>query len=232
MRHPLTLCAAAALASCASQPTPHADHEHHHHHGHHHAGPVGHRFEDADQWAQVFDDPARDAWQMPAHVVERMAITPGMTVVDLGAGTGYFESHLARAVGDTGRVLALDVEDSMVQHITARAAREGWRGVTARRIGFDDPGLDAASVDRVLVVDTWHHIAEREAYARRLATALRPGGAVYVVDFTQETDKGPPPEHRVTAQQVVSELTAGGLAAEVVADERLPDQYIVRATRR
>jgi ubiquinone/menaquinone biosynthesis C-methylase UbiE len=202
-----------------------------HDHEHHHPDPLGHRFEHADQWTAQFDDPKRDAWQKPDEVVAVLELKPGMTVADIGAGTGYFEARLSKAVGDSGKVVAVDLEADMVRYLRERAAREKTPNVEARQSTTDDPSLVPASVDRILIVDTWHHIAEREAYAKKLAAALKPGGAVFVVDFTQETDKGPPKEHRVTLEQVKRELEAGGLNASVV-EESLPDQFIVRAAKR
>ena len=189
-----------------------------------------HRFEHADRWAKVFDDPARDAWQRPAQVVALLQIAPGMTVADIGAGTGYFLPYLSRAVGPTGKVLGLDVEADMVRHMKDRASREGLANVTAAQVAPDDPGLPAGAVDRVLIVDTWHHIGAREAYVKKLAAGLRPGGFVTVVDFTLESDKGPPREHRIPADVVMKELASAGLAARVV-QETLPDQYIVVGER-
>ncbi len=197
---------------------PPADHQHH--------GPIGHRFEDAEQWAKRFDDPSRDAWQMPRHVVDLMELRPAMHVVDLGAGTGYFIPHLSSAVGAQGRVIALDVEPDMVRYLKARARREGLSNVEVRQVTSEEPGLEPSSVQRVLIVDTWHHLGARASYARKLAAALEPGGRVYVVDFTLETQRGPPRDHRVAPEQVVSELSAGGLNARVL-PESLPDQYVV-----
>jgi SAM-dependent methyltransferase len=197
----------------------------------HERPPYGHRFEDARRWAEEFDDPSRDAWQKPELVVAAMEIAPGMTVADIGAGTGYFEPHLSRAVGPSGKVLALDVEPDMVRHLSDRAARGRLANVEARLVASDDPGLPAASVDRVLLVDTWHHIAERAAYASRLAAALKPGGKVLVVDFRRDARHGPPPEHRMAPEEVARELSAGGLAAHVT-DIGLPEQFTVTGTRR
>lgn len=185
-----------------------------------------HRFENAADWAKEFDSPERDAWQKPAEVVALLRIAPGMKVADIGAGTGYFEPYLSRAVGPTGSVLALDVEDSMVSYLKERAAREKLANVTAAKVAFDDPKLAAGSVDRVLVVDTWHHVAGREAYAAKVRDGLVPGGFVAIVDFTMEATHGPPKEHRVTADQVQKELEAAGLVTEI-ASETLPDQYVV-----
>jgi SAM-dependent methyltransferase len=197
-----------------------------HSHGEGHKGPLVHRFEDAEKWAPVFDDPARDAWQRPADVVAALRITPGMTVADLGAGTGYFEPHLARAVGPSGAVLALDIEPDMVRYLRDRAAREGLANVRPGLVKLDDPSLAPGSVDRILIVDTWHHIADRVAYAGKLKAALRPGGSIAIVDFTLDSERGPPKHHRTPPDTVIAELGAAGLSAEVI-EEPLPDQYIV-----
>lgn len=205
-----------------------ADHpggaEHAPHAGHHHD------FSDAERWAELFDDPERDAWQRPTEIVELLAIEPGMTVVDLGAGTGYFLPHLAPAVGDHGSVVALDVEEAMVEHMRRRIAEQGIARAEARVVSPDDPGLAPGSVDRILIVDTWHHIGDREAYAAKLREALEPGGFVLVIDFTPDSPHGPPPAMRLPSATVAAELRAGGLEPTLLS-ETLPYQYAVRATR-
>jgi SAM-dependent methyltransferase len=212
----------------------HAVHAEHHDHppqqGEDDRGPLVHRFERADDWVQIFDDPKRDAWQQPDRVVAALAIAPGMTVADVGAGTGYFEPRLSAAVGAQGKVLAADVEPDMVRYLTERAARDKTPNVTAVLSTPDDPKLPAASVDRILIVDTWHHIPDRVAYTRKLAAALRPGGSVLVVDFTQETPRGPPKHHRIPPAQVASELEQGGLSATTV-DAGLSDQFVVKGAK-
>ena len=186
-----------------------------------------HRFEHADEWAKQFDDPARDEWQQPDKVVAAMSIKPGMTVADIGAGTGYFESRLSKAVGESGKVVAVDIEADMVRYMNERRTREKTWNVSARLGTADDPGLHG--VDRILIVDTWHHIENREAYAKKLAAALNPGGMVFVVDFKLESEKGPPKQMRLPPEKVIGELAAAGLNARLL-DVALPDQYIVSAT--
>jgi ubiquinone/menaquinone biosynthesis C-methylase UbiE len=188
-------------------------------------------FSDAQAFAKAFDDPARDAWQHPAEVIELLHLEPGSVVADLGAGTGYFVSWLSRAVGEQGKVLALDVEPKMIEHLGQRARQQGLGNVSPRLVPTDDPQLEPGSVSRVLIVNTWHHIDERTRYAAKLAPALAAGGEVWIVDFTPDSDVGPPARYRLSSEQVVSELQAAGLRAEVVAGEQLPKQYVVRAFR-
>jgi ubiquinone/menaquinone biosynthesis C-methylase UbiE len=155
-----------------------------------------HRFESAEVCARSFDDPARDRWQQPALVLDALELGPGMVIADIGAGTGYFAVRLARAVPD-GQVIATDIEPDMIRYMTERAAREQLPNLRAVLTPPTDPQLAAGTVDRILVVDVWHHIDDRVGYARALARALRPGGKLAIVDFTHEATHGPPPEMRL-----------------------------------
>lgn len=226
-------CAALLATACAATEArpPETGPARAHAHARAHAqGPLVHRFEHAEQWAPAFDDPARDAWQLPKDVIDAMEIQSGMTVADIGAGTGYFEPWLSRAVGATGTVLALDVEPDMVRYLNERVARERLANVRPAQISMDDPKLPPGVVDRVLIVDTWHHIPDRAAYAAKLGSGLKASAKVFVVDFKPDAKHGPPPHHRLSAEQVARELTAGGFVAHV-APSSLPEQYIVVGAR-
>lgn len=239
-----------SLVACTSTPCPEPEpsarttggeappHAHGHHHagvhpnpeGHHHGEGMRHDFSDVARFEAMFDAPGRARWQRPVEVVGHLDLTPGESVADLGAGTGYFEPYLSAAVGPRGRVLALDSEPAMVEHLRRRADAEGLANVEARQVPTDGPGLEPSSVDAILVVDTWHHLPNRAQYARRLRDALREGGVVLVVDFTLDGSQGPPAQHRLAPEVVIRELEEGGLRATLV-EESLPDQYVVRATR-
>jgi SAM-dependent methyltransferase len=158
--------------------------------------------------------------------VSLLQLWPGNVVADIGAGTGHFEPYLARAVGATGRVLALDVEPHMVSYLKRRVKKERLANVTVQQVTANDPGLPDGSVDRLLVVDTWHHLPQRAQYAAAMNRALRPGGFVVVVDFTAESPEGPPAGARLSPATVIAELQAGGFSAHTVT-ESLPFQYVV-----
>jgi len=189
-----------------------------------------HDFSDVAQFEAMFDAPDRSGWQHPVEVVRLLAITPGQTVVDLGTGTGYFLPFLSIAVGPHGHVIALDSEPAMIDHVGQRIAREAITNVQARVVEASDPALAPESVDLVLVVDTWHHLPDRQAYATRLREALRPGGALFIVDFTTDATRGPPVADRISPETVALELTSAGLEVEVLAED-LPEQYVVRGVR-
>jgi predicted methyltransferase len=211
--------AASPSADAAAPSAPPTDHGH--------AAPTAaHRFGDAERWAKVFDDPARDAWQKPAELVAALGIAPGSAVADVGAGTGYLAPHLARAVGPDGRVILMDIEISLVAHMADRIAREGLTGVEARLSPSSGPALQVAEIDLAILLDVAHHIEDRPAWFTALRAGLKPGGRVAIVDFKDgELPVGPPPDHRLPAERLTAELTGAGWALAASPDV-LPYQYI------
>lgn len=183
-----------------------------------------HRFSGAEHWARVFDDPARDAWQKPHQVIEALALKPDATVADIGSGTGYFAVRLAPFVPQ-GRVYAVDIEPDMVKYLAERARREGLGNLTAVAAAPDDARLPH-KVDLILLVDTYHHIDQREAYFRKLAQSLSPGGRVAILDFNARSTAGPPPAARIAPERVMNEMSAAGyrLAQE---HRFLPNQFFL-----
>lgn len=200
-----------------------------HSHGDHGAS-MQHAFSNADAWTSVFDEPTRDSWQHPSDVLRALALAPTMSVADVGAGTGYFAVRMAHAV-PRGQVIATDLEPDMVRFVRERAHRENLSNLRATLATRTASGLAAQSVDRILIVHLWHHLADRIDYAHDLAAALRPGGKLFVVDFDLAARRGPPAELRVAPERLIAELAAAGLAAKV-SSVVIPDQYIVEAQTR
>jgi ubiquinone/menaquinone biosynthesis C-methylase UbiE len=178
---------------------------------HTHDATARHPFDDIKKWVGVFDDPGRDKWQKPEQVVRALGLKPGQRVADIGAGTGYFNRHLARAVGRGGKVYAIDIEPQMVEHMIQRAERENTPQVEPILGAPGDPRLPTDGVDLVLIVDTYHHIDSRVRYLKRLAHRLRQGGRVAIVDFEKrELPVGPPLEHKLARDEVVAEFVEAG----------------------
>lgn len=212
-----TICAAALVAAAllplrAQQPAPKApDH-------------MQHRFDDPARFAKSFDDPQRDAWQMPDRVIAALALKPTFAVADIGAGTGYFSMRLAKAVPG-GAVYAVDIEPNMVAHVKTRAAGEKLSNVTPILASAASPNLPRP-VDVVVVVDTYHHIGNRQEYFRALRSRLTPGGRVAIIDFRKDAPDGPPAHFRFTPEQIKTEMAGAGYALEAEHDF-LPRQHFL-----
>ena len=183
-----------------------------------------HSFAGAENWAGVFDDPSRDAWQKPHQVIEALALVPDAAVADIGSGTGYFAVRLAHFVPQ-GRVYAVDIEPDMVKYLADRAKREGLDRLTAVAGAPDDARLPG-KVDLVLMVDTYHHVEQREGYFRKLAQSLKPDGRVAIIDFNAKSAMGPPPSQRIARKRVVAEMAKAGYRLQ--REHRfLPNQYFL-----
>lgn len=161
-----------------------------------------------------------------------MQLKEGATVVDLGAGTGYLLPRLSSAVGANGKVLALDIEPSMLAFLETAAREQGWKNVQTHAATPDDPQLPPDSADSVVTLNVWHHIEHRPAYAAKLLKGIKPGGTFVVVDFLKaQTDGfGPPPEMRLHPEEIMADLRAGGFEVELL-PETMPRHYIVRGRR-
>jgi cyclopropane fatty-acyl-phospholipid synthase-like methyltransferase len=183
-----------------------------------------HSFGGAEQWAQIFDDPKRDAWQKPHEVIQALALKPDAVIVDIGSGTGYFSARFANMVPQ-GRVYGVDTEPDMVKYLAERARREGLKNITAIAGAPDDPRLPEKA-DLIILVDVYHHIGNREQYFSRLQKSLKPGGRLAVIDFRMDSPEGPPRSARLAPEQVKAELKRAGYA---LAQEHgfLPNQYFL-----
>ncbi len=207
----------------------------HHGEGHHgaHGEPMAghqHRFDDPAAYAARWESPERDAWQMPDELVAALEIEPGMTVADIGTGTGYLLGRLSAAAGDAGRVYAIDVEQAMIDWVTTRASDEGWANVQPLLAPFDGPGVEASSLDRAVTVNVWHHIEDRSAYAAAMFDAVKSGGTFVVVETKLDADAGPPVHYRLAPEAVMEELSAAGFDVELSTYENV-QQYAVVGRR-
>ena len=187
------------------------------------------RFDNAEKWSKIFDDPARDAWQKPAEVISALKLPPDAVVADIGSGTGYFAVRLARAV-PKGKVYGADVEPDMVKFLNDRAARENLANLSSHAAGDNGPNLPA-QVDLALLVDTYHHLPRRSRYFEQLKAALRPGGRIAIIDFRLDSPTGPPVEHRIPPEQVKAEMERAGYRLAEQPDF-LPHQYFLVFTAR
>jgi SAM-dependent methyltransferase len=183
-----------------------------------------HSFGNAEKWAQVFDDPARDAWQKPHEVIQALALKPDAVIADIGSGTGYFTARFAHMV-PKGRVYGVDTEPDMVKYLADRAQREGLKNVIAVTGAPDDPRLPEKA-DLIILVDVYHHVDNRTRYFQKLRGALNPGGRLAIIDFRLDSPVGPPVRARIAPDRVKAELKGAGYT---LLEERafLPHQYFL-----
>ena len=178
----------------------------------------------------LLERPERDDYQKPDQVMATLAFRPGERVADIGAGSGHFARRVSKAVGPTGVVWAIDIAPEVLEYLEARARREGLANIRIQRVTPDDPQLPPGSVDTILMVDTLHYVKDRSAYAKRLRAGLAPGGRVVVIDFLpkslEERPWGPPPEQKMSREEVDAAMAEAGLAPARVHDF-LTEQFFV-----
>ena len=173
------------------------------------------------------DRAQRDTEEHPAQVLEALQLHAGEVVADLGAGSGYFTFRMAPLVGKTGKVLAVDVQDEMLQTLKQRAAARKIGNVQVIKASETDPHLPAGAVDLVLVVDVYHELAYPYEVMQKVRDALKPDGRVAFVEYRKEDPDVPIKEvHKMSVAQLEKEMTAVGLVL-VGRIETLPLQHIL-----
>lgn len=214
------------VESSQNQDTKHTQHSMHseqHQHGdhkHHHA------FSDPAALAKKWNDPKRDLWQRPEEIVAALDVTPGATIADIGAGTGYMVAHLSKAVGPKGTIIAIDTSAAMIDYLAAHRDELSPAKIEPRQVSPDNPEFQTASLDGVLTLDSWHHIEGREAYAKKVYDGLKPGGKFLVVDHEPTAEVGPPKSMRLDASELSKQLEAAGFRV-YIASESMPHHYMV-----
>jgi ubiquinone/menaquinone biosynthesis C-methylase UbiE len=179
----------------------------------------------------MLEAPDRATWQKPDEIMDALNIADGSKVADIGAGSGWFTVHLAQRVGPKGTVYAQDVQPQMLEAIRRRVNREGLRNVQFRLGVGSSPELPEATLDAVLVVDTYPEVevADRVTFLRNLARALKPAGRLGVVNYKPGRGRPGPDEGRVDSGTVEGDARAAGL--RVLDREDLPYQYLLVLSR-
>ena len=125
----------------------------------------------------------RDRWQHPEEIISSLDIRIGNHVADLGSGSGYFTWHLAKAVGLTGQVYAVDVDSAMIAYVFKLAGEKGYRNVETILAEYDDPLLPEKGVSLIFTSNTYHHISDRITYFANVMKYLRLGGHIAVIEY-------------------------------------------------
>ncbi len=182
------------------------------------------------EWKETLEKPERDKWQKPEKVIEIMNLRPGLTVADIGAGTGYFLPYLVDAIAPNGTLFLIDIDTKLLEHLRERAKK--YKGLVKTyfiKASKENPYIPYESTDKALMVNTWHHIKkkDRSTYARFILEGLKKGGELYIVDFDKDSEIGPPKDRKVAAKEVLDTLQSAGFEAYIMENDPLEHQYIV-----
>ena len=189
---------------------------------------------DFDQWTQTFERPGREVFDERFRIVSALGLHRGMAVADVGAGTGLFSLLFARAVGESGRVYAVDVSQAFIDKIMERTGDYHVGNVVGVLGTQQSTGLAPGSVDLVFVCDTYHHFEYPRAMLASIAEALRPGEQLVVIDYRRVPGLSRSwvlGHVRAGEDEVVEEIGAMGFV-RVGAEEFLRDNWFLRFRKR
>jgi cyclopropane fatty-acyl-phospholipid synthase-like methyltransferase len=153
----------------------------------------------------IFEDPERAEKLQIERVMDLLGIKQGSSVADIGAGSGWFTVRAARRVGGSGMVYAVEINQNFLNHIKARAEREGLPNIQTVLGKEDDPVLPSQSVDAVLLLKTYHEIAQPVRLLSRLRAAMKPNALVGIID-----KNGNGEDHGIASKTVVEEAGRAG----------------------
>jgi ubiquinone/menaquinone biosynthesis C-methylase UbiE len=169
----------------------------------------------------------REEEEAPAKAIEALDLKAGMVIADIGAGSGYYTSRMAKKVAPAGRVYATDIQPGMIAILERRIKAENLTNVTTVLGRMDDPSLPPQSIDLAIMVDVYHELQQPQLFLQRLKAAFKPGGRLVLLEFRKEDPKVPILEvHKMSVAEVKQELEAEGYALDRVIDV-LPWQHII-----
>jgi len=146
---------------------------------------INRHYEDPDfaHWQGIFERDGREIWDRRQAILHALDLQEGQHIADVGAGTGFFSLMMAKAVGPSGRVYAVDIARNFVDATLKRARAEGLENIVGVVNDQHGVNLPDDSVDLVFISDTYHHFEYPKAILQSIHAALRPGGELVVIDF-------------------------------------------------
>ncbi|MEE4161773.1 MAG: methyltransferase domain-containing protein [Woeseiaceae bacterium] len=176
--------------------------------------------------AAWLERPGREREERTDRLVRQLPLEPDDVVADIGAGTGYFSFPMAERV-PAGRVLAVDIQQEMLDIIEARKA-DGAAANVETVLGTEtDPRLPAGQVDLVLIVDAYHEFSYPREMGEGIARALRPGGRLVLIEYRAEDPRVQIKRlHKMSEAQAIAEMEAIGLEWERTGSF-LPQQHFL-----
>ena len=179
--------------------------------------------------AARFESADREAFARRHDVIAALGLRPGMAVVDVGAGSGFYAALMAAAVGPTGSVYAVEIAPNWVEFLTERFVAGGLDNVRVVRGTGQSVELPAASVDLVFSSDTYHHFEDPPVILGSIQRALKAGGRWAVLDYDRIPGVTPPARMahlRVGKAEAVEEILSAGFRLEREVDLDLAESYL------
>jgi SAM-dependent methyltransferase len=190
---------------------------------------------DVERFVGIFEGESREVSVQRERIAKALDVSSGMTVADIGAGTGLFLPDFNRGVGSEGRVYAVEISPKFLEHLRERAEREKLTRVEVVKGLEDSVALPAASVDLAFVCDTYHHFEYPQSTLESLYAAIRPGGSLVILDFDRIPGKSRPwvMEHVRAGKEVFRrEIESAGFQFDrEVKVEGLKENYVLRFQR-
>jgi precorrin-6B methylase 2 len=181
--------------------------------------------------ADWLERPERETEENVEGALNAIDLKPGMTVAEVGAGTGYVALRMAKRVGPTGKVYANDLQPEMLDLLRSNAARAGVTNVETV-LGFaTDPKLPAGQIDLIILVDVYHEFSQPQKMLQGIRAALKPDGRLVLLEYRKEDPAVPIlPDHKMSVAQAKTEVEAEGFKLDSVI-ESLPRQHIFIFTK-
>lgn len=181
--------------------------------------------------ADWLDRENREREEQPEKAIAALHLKPGMSVGDVGAGTGFYSLRIAQAILPGGMVYANDIQRGMLERIENNAAARHITNVVTVLGTETDPRLPVLKLDLVLLVDVYHEFSRPQRMLDHIHDALKPGGRLVLLEFRKEDPTVPiRPEHKMSVEEVRAEVTPQGFDFEKVVDS-LPWQHIIFFTK-
>lgn len=180
--------------------------------------------EGRDSVAKTLDNPNRDKTQKPEEIIALIEVKPGMTVADIGTGTGYMLPFLSRAVGPQGKVIGEDIQNDFLDRARAKVQANKLTNITLDLGNETDPKLPAGAVDIALCLDVYHHFDYPDKMLANIAHGLKPHGRFVVVDFYK---KDRPDHIRLERDDVRHEIESNGFKFVAMHERTGNNQYML-----
>ncbi len=178
------------------------------------------------QTAAWFYRPERVESEKPEELLDLLGITEGDVVADIGAGVGFFSLRAAERVGPTGKVLAVDVQQEMIDGLEMMIERFGHENIVPILGNVDDPKLPANSVDHVLIVISYHEWSHPVEMMRHIRNAMKDDAQMLIVEYkAEDLSSRVQPLHKMSESEIMEEIPALGFRRDRVIDI-IPSQHV------